>query len=94
MNYLELHGREGIVLNPKKFQFAQKDIDFAGFQITDNDVQPLPKYLESIRSFPKPKSIADIRAWFGLVNQVSHYNKLIEIMAPFKPLLSPKTKFE
>ena len=54
------------------FQFAQKNIDFAGFQITDNDVQPLPKYLESIRSFPKPKSIADIRAWFGLVNQVSH----------------------
>ena len=94
MDYLELHGREGIVLNPKKFQFAQKDIDFAGFRITDNDVQPLPKYLESIRSFPKPKSIADIRAWFGLVNQVSHYNKLIEIMAPFKPLLSPKTKFE
>ena len=28
-----------------------------------------------------------------MVNQVAHYGKLIEIMAPFKVLLSPKTPF-
>ena len=56
-------------------------------------MKPLPKYLDSIRNFPHPKKIGDIRAWFGLVNQVAHYGKLIEIMAPFKPLLSPKTPF-
>lgn len=94
IDYLELTGREGIVLNPRKFQFAREEIDFAGFRITKDNVKPLPKYLESIASFPRPKSIADIRAWFGLVNQVSHYNKLVNIMAPFKPLLSPKTRFE
>ena len=39
------------------------------------------------------KLIGDIRAWFGLVNQVAHCGKLIEITAPFKALLSPKTPF-
>lgn len=93
VDYLELVGREGIVLNPKKFQFSQRNIEFAGFEISSNDVKPLSKYLRTIQEFPQPESIADIRAWFGLVNQVSHYSKISDIMIPFKPLLSPKTKF-
>ena len=36
----------------------------------------------------------DIRAWFGLVNQVAHYNNLTDIVATIKPLLSPKTPFQ
>ena len=84
-----LSGREGIILNPAKFQFACTDIEFAGFEITPNDVRPLPKYLEAISRFPRPRTISDVRAWFGLVNQVSHYGKLTDIMSPFKALLSP-----
>ena len=93
IDYLELMGKEGIVLNPSKFQFASKRIEFAGFDITPGDVRPLAKYMDAITSFPRPRTIGDIRAWFGLVNQVSHYNKLNTIMAPFKDLLSPKTPF-
>lgn len=94
LDYLELMGKEGIVLNRTKFQFSQKDIKFAGFYITAQDVRPLDKYLDSIKQFPTPKRIADVRAWFGLVNQVSHYGKLTDEMLPFKPLLSPKTPFK
>ena len=94
IDFLDLMAREGIVLNANKFQFCQKTIDFAGFQITQNEVKPLPKYLDSIQLFSRPKSITDIRAWFGLINQVSHYSKLSSIMKPFKPLLSPKTPFK
>ena len=93
IDFLDLTGREGIVLNPHKFQFCQKEIEFAGFEVTATDVKPLSKYLDSICLFPRPKSIADIRAWFGLVNRVSHYSKLNKIMEPFKPLLSPNTQF-
>jgi hypothetical protein len=35
----------------------------------------------------------DIRSWFGLVNQVSNYAQLREIMSPCKPFLSPRVKF-
>ena len=68
-------------------------MEFAGFLITQTDVKPLPKYLDAIRNFSRPSNISDIRSWFGLVNQVSHYAKLTNLMAPFKPLLSPKTRF-
>ena len=70
IDFLELAGRNGIILNPEKFQFCQNTVDFAGFRISDVTVEPLPKYLDAIRQFPTPKSITDIRSWFGLVNQV------------------------
>ena len=55
-------GEAGIILNPDKFQFASKVVEFAGFCITESDIEPLPKYPDAIRNFPTPKNISDIRA--------------------------------
>ena len=94
IEFLEVAGNAGVVLNPNKFQFAQKTVDFAGFRITANTVEPLPKYLDAIREYPTPANITDIRSLFGLVNQVSHYAQLRDLMEPFRKYLSPKVKFE
>ena len=56
-------------------------------------MRPLEKFLASIHDFPTPTKLKDIRAWFGLVNQVSYYNQLTSLMTPFKQLLSSKAKF-
>ena len=95
IDYLELCGNNGIVLNPepKKFQFSQPAVDYTAFHISGTRVTPLPKHIKAIEDFPTPSNITDVRAWFGLVNQVAHYGRMIDIMAPFKPLLSPKHKF-
>ena len=90
---LEVLGKNGIVVNPEKFQFSQRLVDFAGFHLTETTVEPLPKYLNAILNFPVPKSLTDIRSWFGLVNQVSHYAQLRDVMEPFRKFLSPKTMF-
>ena len=76
ITFLELAGNGRIVLNTEKFQFSQTTVDFAGFRIADENDEPLPKYLDSIRGYPTPANITDIRSWFGLVNQVSHYSQL------------------
>ncbi|KAK3711280.1 hypothetical protein QZH41_004332 [Actinostola sp. cb2023] len=86
-------GQAGVVLNPKKFQFAERSVNFAGFRVSDETIEPLPKYLDAIRDFPQPTSTTDIRSWFGLVNQVSNYAQLRDVMAPFKPFLSARCKF-
>ena len=93
LDFLELLGNNGIILNKKKFQFSRKVVDFAGFTITNNEIKPLRKFLSAIEEFPTPSKITDVRSWFGLVNQVSHYDQLSKVMSPFKKLLSPKTKF-
>ena len=94
IDFLDLCVRNGIILNFNKFQFAQREIDFAGFRITETEVKPLDKYIRAISEFPTPQRTTDIRSWFGLVHQVSHYNKLTKMLEPFKPFLSPKKKFE
>ena len=85
IDFLNIVDSAGVVLNADKFQFAQREVDFAGFRITDNKIDPLPKYFSAIRDFPKPKSTTDIRSWFGLVNQVTNYAQLRETMVPFRP---------
>ena len=84
-------GKAGTILNPKKFQFCHKSVDFVGFRVSYECIEPLPKYLDSIRKFPTTKSAIDIRSWFGLINQVSSYAKLRR--APLRDFLSPKQKF-
>ena len=94
IEFLEVAGNGGVVLNADKFQFSEETVEFAGFRITKDTVEPHPKYLDAIREYPIPKTTTDIRSWFGQVNQVSHYAQFRNYMEPFKKFLSPKTKFE
>lgn len=91
--WLDLCGRNGIVLNPDKFVFAQDSVEFAGFEITLDKVKPCNKYIDAIAQFPTPQNITDIRSWFGLINQVSYYASMADRMRPFRDLLKPKTTF-
>ena len=86
-------GKSGIVLNPEKFQFSKEEVEFAGFKVLSQKVEPLPKYLNAIRMFPTPRTSTDIRSWFGLVNQLASYGQLRDMMEPFRPFLSSKVKF-
>ena len=92
--YLDLCARNGIVLNPQKFQFCQDVVNFAGLQVTSTNVRPSEKLLDAIKNFPTPKDITGARAFFGLVNQGAYAFAMTVEMAPFRHLLQPKVKFE
>ena len=94
MDLLSLVGNAGIILNPDKFQFAKREVDFAGFNISEERIEPLPKFFDAIKHFPTPTSTTDIRSWFGLVNQVANYAQLRPFMEKFRPFLSPRCPFE
>ena len=94
VDWLELCGRNGIVLNPTKFVFAKNTVEFAGFEITPTTVKPCPRLLEAIQEFPTPTNITDIRSWFGMINQVSYAFASAERMSPFRNLLKPGKLFE
>ena len=87
--YLSLCSKNGIVFNKKKFVFCRKEVEFAGFVIANDEVRPSQKILGSITDFPVPKTISDIRGWFGLVNQVAPFFANRRVMEPFRELLKP-----
>ncbi|GFO13768.1 enzymatic polyprotein [Plakobranchus ocellatus] len=92
--WLDLCGRNGIILNPSKFSFANETVNFAGFEITPTTVRPCPQVLEAIKGFPKPRTITDVRSWFGLINQVAYAFASAERMQPFRALLKLNTPFK
>lgn len=91
--WLDLCGKNGITLNPSKFIFAEDEVEFAGFEITEDSVRPCRKFLQAILDFPTPRNITDIRAWFGLINQVAYAFSMADRMQPFRDLLKPDTPF-
>ena len=92
-NWLDLCGRHGITLNPRKFEFGKRTIEFAGFEISNEKVRPCPRMFEAITNFPKPVTLTDLRSWYGLINQVNYTFASTKVMLPFRKLLSPAQKF-
>ncbi|CAL4193977.1 unnamed protein product, partial [Meganyctiphanes norvegica] len=86
VEYLQLVGRNGIILNPKKFKFAKDEVEFAGFNISRDSISPIPTFLKAVKNFPQPKNITDIRSWFGLVNQAAYTFSKCSVMEPFRKL--------
>ena len=93
-DYLVLCAENGVTLHPKKFKFTQKTVDFSGYTIVWDDYRPSDDLLSALNEFPMSESpsITDVRAWFGLVNQLAPFLATAPLMAPFRDLLkSPQT---
>ena len=69
--YLYITGNAGIIMNPDKFVFGKKRLEFLGFELTEEGIEPSKEMLKSIANFPKPKNLSGVRSWFGLVEQVT-----------------------
>ena len=91
--YLSLTGNAGIIMNPEKFVFGRKKLEFIGFELTEEGIEPSKEILKSIKNFPKLKNLPGIRSWFGLVEQVSWAFSKTEVMSPIRHLLSPNVEF-
>ena len=94
VEWLNICGQNGIILNPDKFIFGADTVEFAGFKITSTNIRPCKKYFDPICNFPTPTNITDVRSWFGLINQVSYAFAATEHMLPFWQSLKPGTPFK
>ena len=66
--FLDRCRQHGVTLKRTKSQVAVTEVDFGGFRLSRTAFQTSPDLLKSIRDFPRPGSLTDLRSWFGLVN--------------------------
>ena len=83
--WFDLCAKNGITLNPNKFQFAQYTVDFA-LTVTPTNVKPYHQLLESINKFPEPKDITGACACFGQVNQGAYALSMAQRLQPFRQM--------
>lgn len=56
----------GLTLNPKKCNFAAKEVKFLGHVISKDGIQVDPNKTKVIDTFPVPKTIKEIRSFLGM----------------------------
>ena len=93
VDWIHACATNGVTLNPKKFTFAKDTVQFAGFEVTPENVRPCQESLDAILNFPRPSNITDIRSWYGLLNQVAYAFSVADHMQPFRHLMKPGNPF-
>ena len=46
---------------------GKREVEYLGFQLTEDGVEPGDELMKSILNFPRPENISGVRSWFGLV---------------------------
>ena len=54
-DYLTLCGSNGVTLNPSKFKFCRREVEFVGYFLGWDDYRPTGDKLSAIRNFPMPE---------------------------------------
>ena len=92
--FLQRCSDRSISLNAEKFKFAEDQLKFAGFILTDAGYQIDPALTEAIAKFPTPQNVTDLRSFMGLVNQLGSFTpNLAGLVEPLRTLLSSKNDF-
>eukprot|EP00794_Sanderia_malayensis_P010577 gene10577-11699_t len=85
----------GLKLKPSKCHFAQTSVKFFGFQIGDTGLTPYPEKVKTIKEYPVPKDLTELRRFIGMI---SYYRRFIlrfsDVASPLHRLLQKDVKFE
>lgn len=83
----------GMVINPAKCTFGASEVTFLGYKVSAEGVRPLETKIQSIKDFPKPKTVKELRRFLGMLN---FYRRFIpgaaKIQAPLNALLGDSVK--
>src|SRR5210317_1987253 len=85
----------GLKVNAKKSFFAKGELEYLGYGITRQGIQPLPKKVQAIKNLATPTTTKQVRHVVGMVNYYRDmWPKRSEILAPLTELCSKTTKFQ
>ena len=58
----------GLIVNAKKSQVGQDDLEFLGHRITKGGLRPLQNRVAAFCSFPRPTNVTQLLSFLGMVN--------------------------
>ena len=83
----------GLKVNAKKSFFGRTALEYLGYWITQDGVQPLQKKVTAIRSMQIPTNKREVRHFIGMINYYRDmWIRRKEILAPLTKLCSKNKK--
>ena len=84
---LQTLNSHGIKIHVKKCKFFQTEVEFLGHQISQNGISKCEKYLDTVRNFPQPQTVSELRGFLGTINfQRKFLDRCSEIAQPLSRL--------
>ena len=81
--------------NVRKCFFAKDSIEYLGYQISRQGIQPQPKKVEAIQKLKPPKNVRQLRHFLGMVNYYRDmWQRRSHVLAPLTKLVGKKTPFK
>ena len=85
----------GMRVNASKSKFFAEQIEYLGYWITRQGIQPVHNKIEAIPKIKAPKTRKELRQFIGIVNYYRDmWFRRSELLAPLTSLTSNKVKFE
>ena len=81
----------GLKINATKLNFAAHELEYLGYWISQEGIQPLASKVEAIKKMTTPKNRRALRIFIGVIN---YYCKRSELLAPLTSLTSAKCKWD
>lgn len=86
--------KEKLIVKKKKCNFAAQSVEFLGYTISKNKIQPLISKCAAIDNFPTPKTVKDAQRFLGMIN---YYRRFIprcsHIQQPIQDFIHGKVKW-
>ena len=87
-------GKANLLLSANKCDFAKPCAEFLGFTFSADGYRPAEKHVDAISSYPRPKTVKQLRTFLGLVNYFRKFlQKRAEICAPLNALTRKNAVF-
>lgn len=81
---LQICKDNGLTIRRSKCEFMKETVQFLGYKLSKEGLQPLTEKVEAVKDFPEPKDKNQLRSYLGLIN---YYGKFVKNMSgTLKPL--------
>ena len=91
---LERLQEAGLKVNAKKSFFGRQELEYLGYWVTRDGIQPLPKKVEAIVNIEPPTTVKQVRRFIGMVNFYRDmWRKRSDVLAPLTRLTKKDVKF-
>ena len=87
--------KAGLKINAKKSFFAKPELEYLGYWITRDGIQPIAKKVEAILAINAPTTKRQLRSFIGIINYYRDmWIRRSEVLAPLTGLTSKTAKWK